>query len=1120
MMSIAEAIQFVAGVPDASLLYQASYQPSLIGASFLVAIFGAFAALRITSRVHESSQRSQKLLWIILGGTTLGGGIWSMHFIGMLALSLPCIVSYDLSLTLLSMIPGILASIAAFYVISLSQANRMSLITGSLLLGGGIGLMHYSGMVAMRIEGYIRYDPILFGLSLAIAVALAYIALRVKHRQGLFYDLLGALIMGSAISGMHYTAMGAAYFMVGEISLPNTAPLNQTYLAFAILIATLMGTLLSLLAASAYRHYETARREEMWRLALEGAGEGVWDWNIAQNTVMYSSSWKQMLGYQDNEISNSFDEWEKRVHPEDLKKALTDVADYLADRKNTFFNEHRLRCKDGSWRWILTRGSITNRDKQGRPLRMVGTHADISKRKRAENLEHARNELLEVLTKGATLHDLLESALVIVENYHPDMRCVIMLLDEDGEHMHVGAAPSMPGFFVDGLQGIPVGQQHACCCQSVASAQRVVTEDLQNHVYSESFKALSTHAGFHGCWSEPIRSSSGKILGTFDIYLKNKGFPDTEDILLIEQTSRLLGVGIDQSIADAELQLASLVYQNSGEAMMVTDAGGLIIGINPAFTNLTGYSLNEALGKDHTILNSNYHDEAFYQDIRQSVNSAGHWQGEVWNQRKNGEIFAEWLTINTIFNEDGEPHRRVALFSDITERKNSEELIWQQANFDSLTGLPNRRMFQERLHQEIKKSSRSGLPLALLFLDIDHFKEINDALGHDVGDMLLKQAAHRLSVSVRGTDTVARLGGDEFTIILSELDDIENVERVIDDIMSRMKQPFDIGTQVLFASVSIGVTFYPEDAPTGDILIKNADQAMYAAKSQGRQCHVYFTSAMQEAVQARLRMTSQLRMALSKSQFRVYYQPIVNFVTGNIEKAEALIRWQHPQLGRVSPAEFIPIAEDTGLITEIGDWVFREAVTKVTEWRERYLEHFQVSVNKSPIQLRNEKAEHLRWAQYLMDSGLSGQSIVVEITESLLLDSSTTISNRLLEFRDAGMQVAIDDFGTGYSSLSYLKKFDIDYLKIDQSFVANLTPGSNDMALCEAMIVMAHKLGMKVVAEGIENEAQYAILRKIGCDFGQGFLISKPLPTDDFEKLLREHDIHQHHSKAALVRNL
>jgi diguanylate cyclase (GGDEF)-like protein/PAS domain S-box-containing protein len=570
----------------------------------------------------------------------------------------------------------------------------------------------------------------------------------------------------------------------------------------------------------------------------------------------------------------------------------------------------------------------------------------------------------------------------------------------------------------------------------------------------------------------------------------------------------------DRKRAEEDLRLAATVYQNSSEAMMVADAGNRIIAVNSAFTQTTGYAAEEVIGKGPHILSSGRHDKAYYQRMWHALNTTGRWQGEIWNRRKSGEIYPEMLTINTIHNQDASVRQRVALFSDITEKKKSDEKIWQQANYDPLTSLPNRRMFRDRLEQELKKSHRSSLRLALFFIDLDRFKEINDTLGHDVGDMLLVEASHRVVECVREADTVARLGGDEFTVILAEIDDVGIVERVARNILLALSGSFMLEGEEVFISASIGITLYPGDATAIEALLKNADQAMYVSKSQGRNCYSYFTPSLQEAAQSRMRLTKDLRGALADGQFRVYYQPIVELSTGRIHKAEALTRWQHPERGLVSPAEFVPLAEETGLIVEIGDWVFKESARQVKRLRKLHdndfqisvnmsrQAEFQISVNMSPVQFRSRRSPYKTWSAYLRELDLPGRSIAIEITEGLLLDADPSVTGKLLEFRDAGIQVAVDDFGTGYSSLSYLKKFNIDYLKIDQSFTRNLAAGSSDMAISEAIIVMAHKLGMKVIAEGVETAEQRDLLLAAGCDYGQGYLFSRPSGAEEFEDML------------------
>ncbi len=566
----------------------------------------------------------------------------------------------------------------------------------------------------------------------------------------------------------------------------------------------------------------------------------------------------------------------------------------------------------------------------------------------------------------------------------------------------------------------------------------------------------------------------------------------------------LIGISKDisnQRQQEDDLKLAKIVYQNSSEAMMVTNSKNEIIAINPALSDITGYSKNELIGKDPNIFSSGKQSSQFYQLMWEEIKLTGTWQGEIWNTRKNGNDYPEWLSINTIYDDDGKDFRRIALFSDVTQKKKKDALILRQMNYDSLTNLPNRRMFIERLEQEIKISHRKNQKFAVIFIDLDHFKDINDSRGHAHGDALLIEAGKRITHCVREVDTVARLGGDEFTIILSDLSDAYNVESICNKVLLALNKPFNISKMYSYVSASLGVTIYPNDATTTLELLINAEQAMYLAKNLGRNQFCYFTASMQDHALNKLELMNDLRKAISLNQLAVFYQPIVELQTGVIRKAEALLRWKHPVRGMVSPAEFIPLAEESGLIVEIGDWVFKQTVQHIKRCKKQLGLDIQISVNKSPVQFR-ESIVQLDWLTYLTESQLSGKNIVIEITEGLLMNNNTSTMERLSQFRAADIELSMDDFGTGYSSLSYLKKFALDYLKIDQSFTKNLAPGSEDMILSEAIITMAQKLGLKVIAEGIETEEQRKLLFDCGCDYGQGYYFSRPVAEEDFLLLL------------------
>ncbi|SAL67622.1 PAS/PAC sensor-containing diguanylate cyclase/phosphodiesterase [Caballeronia udeis] len=521
---------------------------------------------------------------------------------------------------------------------------------------------------------------------------------------------------------------------------------------------------------------------------------------------------------------------------------------------------------------------------------------------------------------------------------------------------------------------------------------------------------------------------------------------------------------------------------------------------NPAFCASVGRSLGESLGKRPSEIPGGANALTYEKKISEAISSGKSGQFELRWSSKDGQEQCAHIRLTPEIDRSGKVNSVLAIGRDLSDRMAFEATIWRQANFDALTQLPNRQMFHERLDHEARMSHGSGRSMALMLIDLDRFKEVNDSLGHDTGDILLIEAARRITSCVRESDTVARLGGDEFTVILSNLDDTESIERIAKTIITTLAEPFKLGPDEAFISASAGVTLYPNDASELDVLFKNADQAMYAAKNAGRNRFSYFTPDLQVAAENRRRLMNDLRAALHGDQFEVHYQPIAHLATGDIYKAEALIRWQHPERGTISPVEFIPLAEDTGLIVPISDWVFKQAVHQVRQWRNRFHPSFQISVNMSPVQIRQDSMVCTQWSDYLIREGMPGESVAVEITEGLLLDAG--LNEKLLTFRDAGIRISIDDFGTGYSSLAYLKRFDIDYLKIDRSFVQNLSFDADNQALCEAMVVLAHKLGLQVIAEGVETIEQRDFLISVGCDFAQGFLYSEPVAPDQFEVLV------------------
>lgn len=819
------------------------------------------------------------------------------------------------------------------------------------------------------------------------------------------------------------------------------------------------------ITASKQQEQALKESEERWKFALEGAGDGVWDWNPKTDQAIFSERWMEMIGYFDHDFPQLGAAWIEHLHPEDKARVTHAIAEYLNGTESSYSVEFRMRCKNGSWKWILARGMLASRDEQGNPLRMVGTHSDLTNRKQAEQEMAEKTSLL-----VATLESTADGILVV------DSAGKITSYNQ--QFMRLWGIPDAVMVGGDDATAIAYVLDQLVDPDGFLSTVRM----LYQQPAEESFDVLAFRDGRHferysrpQCIGEQI---VGRVWSFRDISKRRQ--------------------------AEESLKLASMVYGNSTEAIMVVDANDNIVATNPAFTLTTGFSESEVVGKNPRLLSSGRQGASFYREMWQALKQTGRWQGEVWNRRKNGEVFAEQLSINTIYHPDGSVNRRIALFLDITDKKHADELVWRQANYDTLTGLPNRRMLRDRLEQEIKKTQRSQTSLAILIIDLDRFKEINDTLGHHIGDDLLVEASRRIEACVRESDTVGRLGGDEFTVLLSQLNGVGDVERLAGQLLERLVAPYKLGEELVYSSASIGISIYPDDTTQPSQLMQYADRAMYAAKGQGKGRFSFFTPSLQADALNRLRLSSELAGVLESGQLRVYFQPIVELSTNNIFKAEALLRWIHPARGMISPMTFIPLAEETGHIIPIGEWVLHESVRWLKRWNQLSHGGFQISVNKSPIQFRSGDSADVLWVSHLKENGLSGRNLCVEITESLLLNTDETTSRKLFSFRDAGIQVSIDDFGTGYSSLSYLKKFDIDYLKIDQSFVRNMASDPSDYALCEAIVVMAHKLGLKVIAEGVETLEQRDLLLKIGCDFGQGYYFSRPIPGEELDSLLTQ----------------
>ncbi|CUW38205.1 Putative PAS domain S-box/diguanylate cyclase (GGDEF) domain-containing protein(Diguanylate phosphodiesterase, EAL domain,5451-796) [Magnetospirillum sp. XM-1] len=554
--------------------------------------------------------------------------------------------------------------------------------------------------------------------------------------------------------------------------------------------------------------------------------------------------------------------------------------------------------------------------------------------------------------------------------------------------------------------------------------------------------------------------------------------------------------------AEAQMRLAAGVFDSTQEGIVVTDIDGTIVSVNPAFTRITGYAGCEVIGKTPAILKSHHQDQNFYRAMWADLRARGEWRGELWNRRKDGEAYLEWLTISAVNGPDGKPARFVAVFSDVTELRRKDDQIRHQAYHDALTGLPNRFLLGDRLDHAMEMARRTQAQVAVLFLDLDRFKIVNDSLGHHEGDKLLVEVARRIGQTVRKSDTVSRLGGDEFVVVLGTFSDSTEVALVAEKIIASLSKPLRLSGKAVHTGTSIGIAVFPQDGEDAATLLKNADTAMYQAKAAGRSCFRFFDRSMNALAVRRLELEAQLRQAMEAGQLELHYQPKVVVETGALAGLEALLRWNHPEQGWIPPMEFIPLAEESGLIIPLSYWVVEEACRHLAQWRKAGIQA-KVAINLSARQFHDDKLPQ-RIEAILQRCKVPGSALEIELTEGSVMDEPRRAIVILQRLRALGLRISLDDFGTGYSSLAYLKRFPISTVKIDRSFVMDLPDDPEDAAIVRAILDLARGLNLDVVAEGVETAEQMEFLRAAGCGQIQGYYFSPPLPAAELGEWLRK----------------
>jgi len=839
-------------------------------------------------------------------------------------------------------------------------------------------------------------------------------------------------------------------------------------------------------------------------LALKGSSDAPWDWDLVGQRLEYSPQGWHMLGYGVDDAPSGAGMWKALIHPKDAFMVNRANQAVLDSDANVTVKEFRLRHKAGYYVPVLSRGYIS-RDESGRAVRITGTNMDLAAQHQARQVDALRPYMLELLAGSLNIDQILALLMQKLEELLPSSFGATWLLDRRSNQLCLRAAPSLSHLLDETRVTLASGQDSGACGRVSFSYESARAQELVDSPWRSNFNSMACESGLSACWSAPVLSSAGNILGVLDLHRKWDREPSAHERILVDMVSQFVGIAVDRRAAEAQERLATMVFSRSRDAIMITDADKHILLVNPAFSAITGYSAAEVMGRKPSALSSGQHGREFYTAMWNCVDTEGLWQGEILNQRKSGEVYPQWLAISRMTNAVGEPTNYIAFFTDVSQKKADEERIKWLAHFDSLTGLPNRALLGDRFKQAATMAQRQTEPLALMFLDLDHFKRINDTLGHGTGDALLIEVARRMRYQVREQDTVARLGGDEFVFILPDTD-AHGAAHVAQKLLEAIAKPLQIEHHELIVTPSIGIAMYPQDGLDFEALAQHADLAMYQAKQEGRNAFRFFAPDMQQHSVRTLMLEGALRRAMERNQLSLYYQPQLSLETGRVIGIEALLRWKHHELGMISPAEFIPIAERSGLILPIGEWVLRTAAEQLSSWIDSGLEPIIMAVNLSAVQFRHPNLPELV-SRILDEAGLAPKYLELELTESVASDDPTAAIAIMADLHARGVCMSIDDFGTGYSSLSYLKRFQVYKLKIDQSFVRDITVDPEDKAIVRAIISMAQSLGLQTIAEGVETLEQLEFLRAHGCDEVQGYFCSKPLPALDCENYLRRMQI-------------
>ena len=1066
------ALQFLPSPPDESLLYVGSYDPVWVIISILLAIFASYAALNAASRVENLHDTQSKLIWTLIGAFTMGIGTWSMHFIGMLAFNLPCGIRYDPVITLISMIPGILASGVALGVVWNHGTKHLPPFISSILLGAGIGTMHYTGMAAIRLDGFIRYDPSLFILSIVVAIALSYLALRVKNGIVCLKtqcNVIVAVILGGAVSSMHYTAMSAAYFVRGDVTeLPPTF-FTTNNLAILIAVTTVFLALAALTLAAISRNREITDKlrdsETRYYSALSSLSEGIFIQGSNGEILTANNAAGTILGLTIGQIEGhglNDQKWQA-IHEDGTPWAWKNhpAMEVLQTGKPIFNATMGIYRQDGSLVWISVNVKPIVISGEKTPHKVVTSFTDITVSRQADSS--------------------LRIAAIAFESHEG-----LMITDANRVIQRINKA------FTE-ITGYPYEE-------IVGKTPSLLKSDQQD---TEFFLSMKKTLNLNGKWEGEIwnRHKNGTL---YPVWLTISAVKGDNNGIVTHYVGSLVNISERKQFENLRLEneqrLIDILNVSPIAVHIAKKHGREVVFYNQGYADLIKNI--HAMGDD---------PKRYYVYIEDYENVLAELENgkSVINRQIELKIPGNttiWTLASYMSIQYKGENAVLGWFYDITNLKAAEEKIRQLAFHDPLTRLPNRQLLLDRFQQALASCTRSGKNGALLFIDLDNFKSLNDTLGHIVGDLLLQQVAQRLIASVRQGDTVARLGGDEFVVMLDDLSEqpieaAEQTEVIGGKILAALEQPYQLNTHEFRNSASVGAIIFSGNHQESEELLKQADIAMYQAKKSGRNTLRFFDPEMQEAIKSKVALEGELHKALECRQFQLHYQIQVDSSRRPVG-AEALIRWKHPERGMISPSQFIPLAEEIGLILPIGRWVLDAACAQLKSWEsDKAKQELSLAVNVSARQFH--QADFVKQVQSVVQQyAINPNLLKLELTESLLLDDIKDTVITMNGLTKIGVRLSLDDFGTGYSSLQYLKLLPLNQIKIDQSFVRDIATDQNDAAIVQTIIAMAGTLGLGVIAEGVETEAQREFLDTRGCHEFQGYLFGKPMPIEEFEASL------------------